>query len=550
MRKHFGMMAALLVLLSFAGAPAAQAAEASGEAPAAEATDNAQAAAGPAAQRPCGVCYEVFVYSFADSDGDGIGDLQGLQEHLDYINDGSTDIDEDLGCDMIWLMPVFPSPTYHKYDVTDYLAIDPQYGDMEDFDALVSSCHERGVRLILDLPLNHTSVDHPWFREAAGYLRGLPEGAEPAADECPYVDYYHFSRERGNGYEPLEGTGWYYEARFWSGMPDLNLDLPAVREAIADITGFWLSHGADGFRLDAVTSYYSEDKAANIDFLAWLNKAVKAQNPDAYLVGEAWADPDTYAQYYQSGIDSLFDFAFAGPEGYITQAARGSKGAAWYGKRVQQMEETIAQQSPDAVDAPFYTNHDMARSAGYYLKDDGSRAKLAQMLNLLMSGNAFLYYGEELGMRGSGKDENKRAPMQWYDDPEADGMCAGPPEMEEIEMPLGSLESQKEDPGSVYAFVRDLIHLRGRHPAIGEGRSRLEEAMSGKAVCALRRECEGETPVLLLINTSEEKQTVTLAGTEYRSWEVADSLSVSGESASKVRSHVFVPPFSAAVLTP
>ena len=219
--------------------------------------------------------YEVFVYSFYDGDGDGIGDLAGLTEKLDYINDGDPATDTDLGCDGIWLMPVMPSTTYHKYDVTDYCAIDSEYGTMEDFDAFVEACHERGIHVIIDLVMNHSSTQHEWFQTAAEYLRNLPEGAEPDAAECPYVDYYHFSRENGGGYCELDGTDWYYEAQFWSEMPDLNLDSEAVREEFAGIVDFWLDKGVDGFRLDAAKEYESGNIEGNVEILSWFNTMVK-----------------------------------------------------------------------------------------------------------------------------------------------------------------------------------------------------------------------------------------------------------------------------------
>ena len=162
-----------------------------------------------------GTTYEIFVYSFCDSDGDGIGDINGIRSKLDYI--------EDLGFDAIWLTPVHPSPTYHKYDVTDYFTIDPVFGTLEDYEALIAECHERGIKVIMDMVLNHTSTEHGWFKEASDYLRELPDDWEPDPSYCQYFDYYNFSRESKEGYAPLEGTNWYYEARFWSGMPDLNL---------------------------------------------------------------------------------------------------------------------------------------------------------------------------------------------------------------------------------------------------------------------------------------------------------------------------------------
>ena len=456
-------------------------------------------------------CYEVFVWSFYDSDHDGIGDLKGLLEKLDYINDGNTDTTEDLGCDMLWTMPVFPSPTYHKYDVTDYMAIDPVYGTMDDFNALLQACHERGIRWILDLPVNHTSTEHPWFVQAAEYLSSLGDGEEPSAAACRYFDYYHFAREGAAGWENLPGTDWYYEARFWSGMPDLNLDSAMVRQELKDIMAFWLEKGADGFRLDAVTSYYSEDIGRSIDFTRWLTDTAKGIAPACYLVGEAWTDQETYTSFYSSGIDSMFDFAFAGAEGIIAKTANGKKGADVYAEKLAE-EEAVLAQYENAVNAPFYTNHDMARSAGYFTRDEGRKAKTAQALNLLMPGNVFLYYGEELGMKGSGKDENKRAPMYWSSDPDEEGICDGPPDMDEVQMKYPSWSEQKADEYSIFSYVRNLIHLREQYPVIARGRTVPAEELSGKEICAMCREAEGLEPVLLVINTSDETQEVELTG--------------------------------------
>ena len=241
--------------------------------------------------------YEVFVYSFYDGDGDGIGDLPGLTEKLDYINDGNPATDTDLGCDGIWLMPVMPATTYHKYDVTDYCAIDEQYGTMEDFETFVNACHERGIRVMIDFVMNHTSSQHPWFQTAAEYLKDLPEGMEPDTEACPYVDYYHFSREKGSGYCQLAGTDWYYEAQFWSEMPDLNLESEAVRQEFDEITDFWLEKGVDGFRLDAAKEYETGSIDSNIEILSWFNNMVKEKKSDAYIVTEVWSDLETYAQY-------------------------------------------------------------------------------------------------------------------------------------------------------------------------------------------------------------------------------------------------------------
>ena len=359
--------------------------------------------------------YEIFVYSFCDSNGDGIGDLNGIRSKLDYI--------EDLGFDAIWLTPVHPSSTYHKYDVDDYYEIDPAFGTMEDYEALLKECHERGIRVYMDLVLNHTSEDNAWFKAASDYLHELSSGAEPDVSECKYFDYYNFSRESSGGYAPLDGTDWYYEARFWSEMPDLNLSSEAVRGEIRDILAFWLGKGVDGFRLDAVTYYIYADPEANVEFLRFLTEAGRSIRPDCYFVGEAWTDRNTIAQLYGSGIDSLFDFPFSGNEGFIANIINGTYKASDYVKGMLLAQEAYSSANPDYVDAPFYTNHDMARSAGYYAADDGPVTKMAYAMSLFMTGNSFVYYGEEIGMKGAGKDENKRAPMYWSDDPDDPDMC-------------------------------------------------------------------------------------------------------------------------------
>ena len=259
----------------------------------------------------------------------------------------------------------------------------------------MKDCHERGIRLYMDLVLNHTSDDNEWFQAAADYLRELPSDWEPDSSYCSYYDYYNFTRQAQDGYAPLEGTDWYYEARFWSEMPDLNLASQAVRDEIRDIMAFWLGKGADGFRLDAVTSYFTGNPEANTEFLRYVTEAGRSIDPDCYFVGEAWTDRDTIAGLYSSGIDSLFDFPFAGLDGFIVNIVNGTYKASDYVKGMLLAEEAYGNANPDFVDAPFYTNHDMARSAGYFGADQGPITKMAYAMSLFMTGNSFVYYGEE-----------------------------------------------------------------------------------------------------------------------------------------------------------
>ena len=492
--------------------------------------------------------YEVFVYSFADSDGDGIGDLNGLYDNLGYINDGQPSFGMDLAANEIWLMPIFPSPTYHKYDATNYMDVDPAYGTLEDFDKLLEECHARGIHVILDLALNHTSTEHPWFQAAKEYLEKLPEGKDPVREECPYVWYYTFSREQYQGFAPMDDT-WYYEARFWEGMPDLNLGTPEVRNELSNVMKFWLDRGVDGFRLDAVTSYVTDSADGNMEFMKWVADTVHGINPDAYLVAEAWQDQTSYARYYSTGVNSFFDFAYSGADGIIAQTARGSMSAKSYAESLVNEENLYSSINEHFINAPFYTNHDMPRSAGYYANDDGSRAKLAGALNLLMTGNAFVYYGEELGMMGSGKDPNYRAPMYWISEedyleasagtdtasdakaPKAeadsvtrmveqemgDMMCDGPAEMDRFTMKYGSAYSQISNEYSIFNYFRNVIRIRNSFPVIARGRTEVDYDRTNDSVAAFtRRDSEGKyEPVEIFINSTDAPASVDISGSDF-----------------------------------
>ena len=454
--------------------------------------------------------YEIFVYSFYDSDGDGIGDLQGVIEKLDYLNDGDDTTDTDLGINGIWLMPIMQSTTYHKYDVVDYMSIDSEYGDMGDFDQLIEECHKRGINVIIDLAINHSSSQHQWFQEAVQYIKGLPDGAELDPAECPYVEYYNFTKEMKSGYTQIAGTEWYYESQFWSEMPDLNLYNEAVRSEFEAIADFWLEKGVDGFRMDAVKEFVSGDVNANTEILAWFNDYVKSVDPDTYIVCECWTDSNTYSQYYASGVDSMFDFEFGDKDGIISNVLNGKSSPSAYAKEIIRDQELFAQYNAEYIPAPFYTNHDLNRSASYYAGEYSmAQTKMAQAMNLLMSGNAFIYYGEELGMKGSTIDENKRAPMYWSKDENATGMCDGPAAMEDFEMKYDSLEEQSADPDSIYNFVKEVIRLRNQNPEIARGIVTYYEDASSLRTCVLSKEYEGKQ-IVLVFNTSKLSQEVAL----------------------------------------
>ena len=492
--------------------------------------------------------YEVFVYSFFDGNGDGIGDLKGLIDKLDYINDGDPQTTSDLGCNGIWLMPIMPSPSYHKYDVTDYCEIDPAYGTMEDFETLIAECDKRGIKVIIDFVINHSSSEHPWFKEACSYLAALGDG-EPSLEECPYVDYYHFTKEAGTGYSQVpESDVWYYEAQFYYGMPDLNLYNEQLRKEIEDIVDFWLSKGVGGFRLDAAKEFETGVDSANVEILTWFTDMVKGKKQDAYLVAEVWTDISTYAQYYDSGIDSVFNFAFADSEGIIASVAKASAPASSYGKAVQNIQEMFAGHNPDYIDAPFYTNHDMARSAGYFSGDNAqSQTKIAGAMNLLMTGSTFVYYGEELGMKGAGKDENKRAPMYFSEDKSMPGMCTGPSDMDSIKMKYGSYEEQVQDPYSIYHYYRKAIRIRNAFPAISKGTVTNLETYSDDTLTAFAKTYENET-LYIFCNLSAEPITIQIPEVSSKTEKIASSLYVDENKASLEGDALTIPGYGVVIL--
>ena len=400
--------------------------------------------------------YEIFVHSFYDTNNDGIGDLNGVTEKLDYV--------QEMGFNGIWLMPIHPSPTYHKYDVKDYYAIDPVYGTLEDLDRLVEEAHKRGIRVILDLVVNHSSDSHPWFKEACEYIR---EHGQPGGK---YGEYYRFATENLAGYSPVSGTQYYYESRFWSGMPDLNLDSQAVRSEIVAIMDYWMTeHLVDGFRLDAVTSYYTGDLQKNVDFLNWLNTEAKKINSECYIVGEAWVGTDAFINdYYQSGVDSFFLFTAAQGTGTLATIVKQQNGKA-YGKLQTQLQSTFT----SGVLAPFLGNHDTMRPGSFMPGQEN--VKMAGGALAMMNGSTFVYYGEEIGMiskGGNNSDPAKRIAMKWAKKAIYPGCCYLPPEntpVDETSYYYPSVEEQLADPNSILNYYKQAMRLRNCFPAIARG---------------------------------------------------------------------------------
>lgn len=464
--------------------------------------------------------YEIFVYSFYDSDGDCIGDLQGVIEKLDYV--------EYMGFNGIWFMPIMPSPSYHKYDVTDYCAIDEAYGTMEDFETLVEECHNRGINVIIDFVINHSSSEHPWFTQACDYLKTLEEGQEPDLSVCPYVDYYHFSREKESStYYQVSGTEWYYEGAFWSGMPDLNLQSEAVRKEFEDIAAFWIEKGVDGFRIDAA-KHFEAGVDKNNEILNWLYTECCKLNPDFYMVSEVFDSYGTFSEYYGSKTPSIFNFDAGQQTGKIFEAAKGYMSATEFVDLMMKYDERFSSYNENYIDAVFLTNHDMGRVAEACVNNE-KNMKMSAGLMMIMNGNPFVYYGEEIGMNStSDKDENKRLPMYWSDVVRA-GVTDGPPDCNlGIESSFEAVDEQLKDGYSLLNYYRHAIRLRNENPEIARGEIKKVDELCTEYHAVITKTYEDST-IAIAINNTDEEIHISIEGSEIAEMKIRGYLTLQGE---------------------
>ena len=435
------------------------------------------------------VCYEVFVRSFYDSDGNGIGDLRGLTARLDYINDGNRSSTKSLGANCIWLMPIAKAKSYHGYDVTDYYHVDPHYGTDADFRMLVREAHRRGIHVIVDFVPNHSSSDHPFFQGAM---------MDPASQ---YRTWYRFSPKDPKQPGPWGQVAWhkspvrneYYYGVFWHEMPDLNYQNPAVQREMIRAATYWVTTmHADGLRFDAIP-YLVEDgdvlmhSRGTHDVLRRFGSAIRAASPQAFTVGEE-SDMQALPSYYPDQLDSYFEFGVAA--GTLDAARTGS--AAPYLREI-----TRANASPLGRWSPFLTNHDQARVMTV-LKGDTARARVAASAMLMLPGTPFVYYGEEIGMVGDKPDEQIRTPMQWSASPNGGFTAATAPwEALQPDWRVKNVAAQESDSGSLLNHYRRLIHLRNAHEALSRGRL-LVASTNNQRVAAFIRQARTESMLVVL----------------------------------------------------
>lgn len=402
---------------------------------------------------PGAVYYEIFVRSFSDSNRDGIGDIPGIIQKLDYL--------KGLGIKGIWLTPIHPSPTYHKYDVTDYRAIDPEYGTIEDMKLLVKEAHARDISILMDYVVNHTSSRHSWFTSAK------------LNPDSPTREYYLWAQEseshRWQAQPYNQGLPWQwhivdsndaskgrYYGFFWREMPDLNFDHPEVRKTMIDNAIFWLKEvGIDGFRLDAAQHVYELNE--HHKSIAWweeFRRAVESVKKDVYLVGEI-VNADSIVTGYFSGLKANFHFDLGKQVLSILKEEKAPKDF------IEKLSTSISNHKAkrnDCIDAIFLTNHDQDRIMSE-LNGDSRKGMLAANILLTLPGQPFLYYGEEIGMLGKKPDEAIREPILWTDA----GKDAHTTRWEKLRFNIddkNSVESQIKNPNSLYHHYKKLIALR------------------------------------------------------------------------------------------
>ena len=446
------------------------------------------------------VFYQIFVGSFSDSNGDGVGDLRGIINRFDYLNDGDPNSGLSLGIEGVWLSPIFTSPSYHKYDVTNYYEIDPKFGTMEDLKELIDLCHARGVKLILDLVINHTATNHEWFQNfRTARVNGDTEN--------PYYDFYTFGTEpvAGRAFYPIGTTG-YYEGNFSASMPELDYDNENVRQAMVDVAKHYLDMGIDGFRFDAAKYIYYGDASANAAFWDWYMAELRKIKPDVYSVAEVWDSDAVTFPYFTS--TNCFNFTMAQTGGQIAETARMGDVNVFTGY-VESYVNTIKEKNPDAMLCTFIANHDTDRAAGFLTVASG-QAKVAANLSILTPGSPFIYYGEEIGLKGSrggaNTDANRRLAMFWGDD-------------DTVKDPEGTTYSSAQSNGSVldqlpqadslYNHYKKLIAIRKANPEIAYGAYTALKNANSKLGGFLST-YEGST-VAVLHNTTQEPLSVDLS---------------------------------------
>ena len=472
--------------------------------------------------------YEIFTQSYCDSNGDGTGDLQGIISQLDYLNDGDPEKGDDLGIDGIWLTPIMPSKSYHKYDVENYYDIDPAFGTLEDFHALAEGCHKRGVKLIIDLVLNHISSQNPLFTQAVKEVR---EG----------------NLDGNAKYFEIHPKDYFDETNFSLDMPEWNLNSEDTREEFRKIAKFWLDRGVDGFRLDACL-YYTNKSTNGEEFLKWFVDTCRDIKSDVYIVGETWSGDADIEGLYNSGIASQFAFKFATASGLINEFISTSKGKALVSK-VLSYDSKMRKANADEINALFLSNHDQSRIGNSLSSKGLDYEKFAAAVYMLFPGNSFTYYGEEIGMLGPSTtgDAYFRTPMVFDSE-----------NMQKIRVesigdsfeapPHGGVKQQLADKDSLLNFYRRIIRAKLQNPEIARAKDAKAVDLGDDAVGAFIAEHDGKQAMVVHNFDAEEQKQVELTDEMLKSPEIAADFTT-GEAKIELKDgKLTLPPHSSVIL--
>ena len=462
------------------------------------------------------VFYEIFVGSFSDSNGDGIGDLQGIINRMDYLNDGNPQSGLSLGVEGIWLTPIFLSPSYHKYDVTDFYKIDPQFGTMEDLQQLIDLCHERDVKIILDLPINHTGIENRWFKNFCNAHMMNNSNND-------YYNFYSWLDEgaaipAGRVFSKVFGQKLLYESNFSDQMPEPDYDNPFVRETFLNVALHYLEMGVDGFRFDAAKYIYMGDNLKSAQFWDWYIGELKKVKPDVYTVAEVWDGDGVIDRYLP--ITSCFHFSASQVAGIIAETAKGNdvnRFAQW----LQSYQQHLSAISDAARPTLFISNHDMDRASGYLTLASG-QMKIAASLYLLTPGSPFIYYGEEIGVRGSrggaNSDANRRMRMLWGDG----DTVKNPSETTYAKESPYTVKNFAPTADSLLTHYKQLIMARQANPEIARGKVTalsFENTKLGGFVSTWE-----DSSCLVLHNTTDRTLTVDLSAATDISFETVSAV--------------------------
>lgn len=448
------------------------------------------------------VFYQVFVRSFFDKVGnDGIGDFRGLIEKLDYLNDGNPETTDDLGIGALWLLPMMASPSYHGYDITNYYATKTEYGSMEDFEALLEACHARGIKVVIDHVMNHSSSQHPWFVQSRN-------------NQNEFRDWYVWSATNPGFIGPWGQVVWhthssgFYYGVFWGGMPDLNYRHEPVKEEMLNASDFWLQKGVDGFRLDAI-KYMIEDGTQventpeTFALLEEFNQRFKAANPESFTVGEVWSGTSDIIPYVTGNkLDACFDFDLA--DRIISGVNNRNPSL------IRNQIENVVEAYPGQRYATFLTNHDINRVMDFFQNNQG-KMRSAAAIYLTLPGIPFIYYGEEIGLNGSGPDEEKRKPMQWNTGPNAGFTTATPWRAVGSNFMSNNVATMQEQPGSLLNHYKKLIRLRNENNALKRGAYLPAQNSAATCLSYARRYAQDVKVVIHNLGLNNAQPSISLA---------------------------------------